>query len=116
MDKDVQDGVFKRRIDRVPMGLPVSIRKVELDAAADAVAVINANRRAVKIRPSFAIPGPKLHDLDFMAADRAEVLPEIPGKPARLQLEFVWIARLGEECALPHTAALAQLCVTFGCL
>ncbi len=115
MDKDVQNGVFKRRIDRVPMGLPISIRKIELDAAADDVAAINANRRSVKVRSGFAIPGSKLHDLDLMAANRAEAFPEIPGKPARLQLELVWVAWLGEERALPHSATLAQLRVTFGC-
>ena len=73
--------------------LPIAIDEIKLNAAANRLAAVQANRGFAKIRSRFTIPTAELRDLHFVAGGGLETSSEIACKPTRLQFE------LGREAA-----------------
>ena len=71
----MQHGVVKCRIGRVSVHFPISIGKIELDAAANRFFAVQPDRGVGKIRSGFAIPGSELHDFQIFAGDGAKENP-----------------------------------------
>src|SRR4029077_943757 len=109
LDENVKHGCFERRIDGVPMCFPTAITQIDLYATANRLAPAYPNCSITKIRTSFAVPGAKLDDLDFVSGSAHEMFTEIASKPARLQLQLGWNPRRDEQRALMHASDIAHL-------
>src|SRR6266536_1475816 len=114
LDKHVQHSLVKSRVGRVTVRFPAAIQKIDLDATADWITAFDSNRSITKVRSSFAIPRTKLDDLDFISSGADEMLAEISGKPASLQLQLRWDLRRDKQRQFTNTTGIAQLCVTIG--
>src|SRR5262245_42665206 len=82
------------------MQVPVAIDQIDFDAAAQRFAIIHANCSVAKIGAGFAVPGPKLNDLDLVAGGAGEMLSEFAGEPARLNFQLVWRSERKKQSAL----------------
>ena len=67
---------------------PATIQKIDLNASANWITAIDSNRSVSKVRSGFAVPCAELDDLDFISSAANEMLPEISGKPASLELQL----------------------------
>ena len=99
----MQHRILEGRVGGVAVRLPTAIAQIELDAAANGFAAVQANRGFAKIRPRFTIPSSELRDLDVIAGRGMEAPPEIARKPARLQFELGREAARRQERSLPDT-------------
>ena len=96
------------------MRFPTAIAHVELDASANRIAAIYPNCRITEIRSRLAIPGAELDNIDFVTGKTDKMFAEITCEPARLQLQFRWNSRLGEQRSFAHAPGFAQLRILIG--
>ena len=93
LDKDVKHSCFKGWISRVTVGFPTAIKQIDLDAAANRLALINPNCSIAKVGTGFTVPSAELDDIDLVSCRADELLTKISGKPARLQFQLGWDSR-----------------------
>jgi hypothetical protein len=87
--EDVKDGLIERRIRGMPVRFPVPIDQIDFNAAAPGLPAIRANGGVFEIRAGFAVPDSELNDIDLVATGADKAVPELAGKPASLEFEFV---------------------------
>jgi hypothetical protein len=112
--EDVQHRFFEGGIRGMSMIFPAAIGQIYFDATSEWLAPVHPNGGIPKIGPGFAIPGAKLHDVDFITARGDEAGAEFSCEPTRLDFQLRGYAPGRKQSAFSDSRGGAHLRVTIG--